>query len=76
MIENTQKPLTTKEAAEFLGLSPNYIHQLVHGKKLTAYKPGGKLLYFKQADLEAYAFQKRTLADFEANAAADRILKR
>jgi len=74
MTETAQRPLNVKQAAEFLGLSPNYIHQLVHGRKLTAYKPGGKVLYFKVSDLEAYAFRKKSLANFELNAAADRIL--
>jgi excisionase family DNA binding protein len=74
MTETIQKPMDVKEAAAFLGLSPNYVHQLVYYKRLAAYKPGGKKLYFKITDLEAYAYRNRTLADFEMNAVADRIL--
>jgi len=51
-----QKPLNVQQAAEFLGLKPSYIYNLVFVGKLTAYKPGGKRLLFKASDLEAYAY--------------------
>jgi len=68
------KPLTVFQAAEFLNLSTGYIYILVHQKKLASYKPNGKKLYFKQADLEAYAYGKRTLSNQEMSAEADRVL--
>ena len=74
MTETIQKPLGVKEAADFLGLSLGYVRQLVYGKKIPVYKPGGKKLYFKVSDLEAYAYGRRSLADYERNAVADRIL--
>ena len=55
MNEN-QKLLTVKEAALYLRLKPSYIYQLVYFGKIQAFQPGGKLLLFKQSDLEAYAF--------------------
>jgi excisionase family DNA binding protein len=51
-----QKPLSVKGAAEFLGLKPSYIYNLVFFGKLTAYRPGGKKLLFKISDLENYAY--------------------
>lgn len=51
-----QKPLSVQAAADFLGFKPSYIYNLVHYGKLTAYKPGGKILLFKISDLEKYAY--------------------
>jgi len=53
-----QKPLTVQQAAEFLGIKPSYVYNLVFYGKLKAYKPGGKRLLFKVSDLEKYAFSK------------------
>ena len=58
-MNETQKPLNVQEASEFLGLKPSYIYNLVFYGKLTAYKPGGKMLLFKVSDLEAYAFRNK-----------------
>ena len=69
-----ENPLDINEAAAFLRLKPNYIYQLVHGRKLPAFKPGGKKLYFRKCDLEAYAFRNRQMADHEAREMADNIL--
>jgi excisionase family DNA binding protein len=74
MTETVQKPLNLKEAAAFLGLKPSYIYNLVHYGKLTAYKPGGKVLFFKQEDLERFVYRNRQAADFELAEQADEIL--
>ena len=58
-MNETQKPLNVQGAADFLGLKPSYIYNLVFDGKLTAYKPGGKMLLFKVSDLEAYAFRNK-----------------
>jgi excisionase family DNA binding protein len=51
-----QKPLSVQQAAEFLGLKPSYVYNLVFFGKLPAYRPGGKKLLFKVSDLEKYAY--------------------
>ena len=55
-MNETQKPLNVQQAAEFLGLKPSYVYNLVFYGKLTAYRPGGKRLLFKVSDLEKYAY--------------------
>jgi len=55
-MNETQKPLNVEQAAEFLNLKPSYIYNLVFYRKLTAYRPSGKKLLFKVADLEKYAY--------------------
>ncbi|MDR1836711.1 MAG: helix-turn-helix domain-containing protein [Treponema sp.] len=58
MNEST-KPLDVIHASEYLGLKPSYIYNLVHFGKLTAYKPGGKKLFFKISDLEAFVYDNQ-----------------
>jgi len=58
-MNETQKPLNVQQAAEWLGLQPSYIYNLVFYGKLAAYKPGGKRLFFKVSDLEEYAFTNK-----------------
>ena len=53
----TQKPFNIQEAAAFLGLKVSYVYNLVFYRKLKAYKPGGKRLFFRVSDLEAYAYK-------------------
>jgi excisionase family DNA binding protein len=74
MTETVRKPLNVQEAAAFLGLKPSYIYNLVHYGKLSAYKPGGKILFFKQEDLERFAFRNKRAADFELAEQAESIL--
>jgi excisionase family DNA binding protein len=58
-MNEVQKPLNVEEAAAWLKLKPSYIYNLVFYGKLTAYRPGGKMLLFKLSDLEAYAFRNK-----------------
>ena len=43
--------LTTKEAADFLGLSVGYLYKLTMHKKIPYYKPFGNRCYFKRTEL-------------------------
>ena len=52
----TQRPLNIDQAAEFLGLKKSYVYNLVFFRRLKAYKPGGKRLFFKVSDLEKFAY--------------------
>ena len=58
-MNETQRPLNVQQAAEFLSLKPSYVYNLVFLGKLTAYKPGGKKLFFKVSDLETYAYRNK-----------------
>jgi len=55
-MSEAQEPLNVEEAAAWLKLKPSYIYNLVYYGKLTAYRPGGKMLLFKVSDLENYAY--------------------
>ena len=43
--------LTTKEAADFLGLTVGYLYKLTMQKKIPYYKPFGNRCYFKRDEL-------------------------
>ncbi len=48
--------LDMKRAANYLGLSKNYLYQLVSDRAITFYKPNnGRKTFFKRQDLEAWA---------------------
>ena len=80
-MNETQKPLNVKQAAEFLDLKPSYVYNLVFYGKLTAYKPGGKKLLFQISDLEKYAYGKKVgghsdRADSILNSTAQKVKSR
>ena len=45
------KPLTLKEAAEFLDFSRSYLYRLTSQGRVPCYKPEGKRVYFDRAEL-------------------------
>ena len=67
------KPLDVKQAADFLNLSVQTIYGLVFRKKLIAFKPSGKRLFFRLSDLEKYAYSNQ-VGDNQSR--ADAILNR
>jgi len=70
------KPLTLKEASEFLGYTRSYIYKLVHWKKIPYHKPtGGRgKLFFKQEELKEFCYRNKQLADYEIAETAETIL--
>lgn len=53
-MKNNNEYLTTREAADYLGLSIHTIYSLTYYRKIKFSKPGGKLVYFAKADLDAW----------------------
>lgn len=51
LLEANEKPLTFEEARAFLQVSKSTLYKLTHKKLIPFSKPGGKVLYFKKADL-------------------------
>ena len=50
---NTNKFVSLKEVAAFLGLSQKYIYSLVEKRKIPFYKPFGKKLMFKLDEVQS-----------------------
>ena len=51
LVATQPKPLTLKEAAEFLDFSRSYLYRLTSQGRVPHYKPEGKRVYFDQDEL-------------------------
>jgi excisionase family DNA binding protein len=51
--------LSFKETLAFLDISSSTLYKLTHKRAISFYKPGGKLIYFKKADLMNWILQNR-----------------
>ena len=51
LVATQPKPLTFKEAAEFLDFSRSYLCRLTSQGRIPCYKPEGKRVYFDRAEL-------------------------
>ena len=46
--------LTTKETAEYIGVSISYLYKLTKAKKIPYYNPRGKMNYFNREELNEW----------------------
>lgn len=51
--------MTLPQAAEYLGLSKSCLYKKTFKRELPFFKPGNKIIYFKQIDLDDFAFSNR-----------------
>lgn len=56
--EQTRELLSSDEAAAYLGVSKSTFYKLSSRGEITKYCPGGKLIFFKKEDLDAYQMSK------------------
>lgn len=63
----TKEVLTFKEASALLGVSSSMLYKLTHKRAITFYKPNGKLIYFKRADLLNWMLSNKEEAIEETN---------
>jgi len=65
--------MTVEQVAQMLGRSKNTIYMMVFQKRIPHYKPNRKSLYFKKAEIEAWAFLQRipTQDEIETTAATE-----
>lgn len=52
--EPEDKPMNIQEAAQYLGLSVNYLYRLTYQKRIPFTKPTGKLLFFMKQELDKW----------------------
>jgi excisionase family DNA binding protein len=71
MLLNTKTVLTFDEAAIYTGLSKSYLYKLTSNRGVPCYKPGGKILYFNRAELDAWMMQNRRATDAELETQAN-----
>lgn len=53
----TEKLLSLKEAAEYLGVSPNSVRNYIARGRLKSLRVGPKLIKFRKADLDKFIDQ-------------------
>lgn len=51
--------LSVKELAYYMDCKADRIHKLTHHKKIPYYKPFGKVIYFKKAEIEQILLSNR-----------------
>ncbi len=49
---NVKETFTLAEAAIYLGVSTSLLYKLASKRKLSHFKPGSKLIFFKKKDLD------------------------
>ena len=60
-----KKILNFNDACTFLDYSKSYLYKLTHSRQVPHYKPNGKKLYFKLAELEDWLLRNRVKTDVE-----------
>jgi len=67
--------MTVTEAAEYLDISESQLYKLTSTNEIPFYKPGGKKLYFRRTELDAWILENRHTTHAEIAAQADMYLK-
>lgn len=52
--------LCVSDLCDYLKISKSSVHKLSSAKAIPTYKPGGKLIYFKKSEVNAYLERNRT----------------
>lgn len=64
-----EKPYTSDQASEYLGITKSYLYKLTHRNEIKHFKPGGKIVYFRKNDLDAWAFSNPVRTKVELRSA-------
>lgn len=59
--------LTADEAARYMGIEKSYLYKMTHDRKIPHYKPGGKNLFFRRTELEAWLTTNPVATDADLN---------
>lgn len=73
---NSKEVLTSEEAARYMGISRSYLYKLTCRREVPHYKPAGKVIYFKRAELEQWLQNNRVATVNEARGQAEAYCKR
>ena len=68
------KYLTSKQAANYIGVSINYFYKLTARHELPMYNPTGRKLLFKASELDAWIEAARVSSDKELTQKAQTII--
>lgn len=65
-----------EEVAKYLNLSKSQVYKLTSAKEITTYKPNGKTVFIKRADLNEWICRNRILSNYEIELEAELQAKR
>jgi excisionase family DNA binding protein len=68
--------LTLDETADYLSVSKSVLYKMNSKKEIPYYKPGGKNIYFKKADLDNWVYGKKVNSVSEVEIEVDEYLCR
>lgn len=74
--EQSTKPLSFDEAAEYLHLSKSCLYKMTSSNKIPYFKPGGKKIFFLQTDLNSYILKNRVKPESEIDEEADKFIQK
>ena len=70
------KPLTLKEASEYLDISKSYLYKLTSTNQIPHYKPNGKKIYFQKSELNQWLLRNRMASEQEIDEKANSYILR
>lgn len=59
MALQTREIMTAPEAAQYLNMRLSHLYRLTMNKEIPYYKPRGKVMYFRRAELDNWVFSNR-----------------
>ena len=68
--------LTTKETAEYIGVSESYLYRLTSNKLIPHHKPRGKMLYFNREELNEWLSRGRRESEEDILREAEESVKK
>ena len=67
LTDQSSKPLTFREAYNYLSVSSSYLYKLTSTGQIRHYKPSGKLIYFEKKDLDNWLLKNPVKSIDEIN---------
>ena len=67
--------LTAREAAAYMDISLSYLYRLTMDRAIPFYKPNGKRIYFRRAEVEDWLTSIKCYTDNEIQAQAEAYTK-
>lgn len=64
-ISQDEKPLTFREACQYLDVSKSHLYKLTYKNLISHYKPNGKKIYFRKADLNNWLLRNKRICQIE-----------
>jgi excisionase family DNA binding protein len=71
-----KQPLTMEEASIYLRVSKSYLYKMTCQSTLPYYKPNGKKIYFKKAELDEWIFKHRIKSNEDIEKEADEYIRK